>query len=113
MVLIAGAIVSYAINPIWKRFTETPTQLSINGNSDWSFPIYHLIYGSQLIYCYYGFVAMSAYDLFFIQCIMQLSYRFTTMSDLLSLLQETGERNARKDKEVLVDIYKMHLDVLE
>lgn len=114
IVLIVSAVSTYAIFPVFIGFSELPTQISINGKDDWTFPNYQIIYGLQLIYCFYGIGAMIAFDCVFIQCVMQFTYRFQTLSDLLSLLRETDQpRNSKKDKQILVDIYKMHLDVQE
>lgn len=58
---------------------------------------------------------MAGYDVIFIQCIMLMKYRFRTMTEMLQLLQfsEVTKGDALKKNEILVDIYKMHVNVLE
>lgn len=110
--VVIGAF-AYALQPVLLRVHETPTQVSINGNDQWSLPVFVLIYVTQVTTGVILALGICGYDNVFIQCSMVMSYRFRTMGQLLSLLNYKGPRDARKDMQVLVDVYKMHLSVLE
>lgn len=92
-----------------------PTPVYINGNTFWPMKTYVAIYLGQSIYAFSGMCAMGGYDVIFIQCIMLMKYRFRTLIEMLKLLKssDVDQRDDRKDKEILVDLYKMHLNVLE
>lgn len=112
-VLIGIGTCAYLFQPIVTGVRETPTQVSINGNDYWPDHIFYMIYLAQFTHgCCVG-LGMIGYDNIFIQFTMAMSYRFRTMTELLHLLDYSGERSEAKDRQVLVDIYKMHLKVLE
>lgn len=110
--VIVVTVLSYLAQPMVAGNNGTPTLISINGTTDWSLSVYCLIYASQAIYAFSVLFSMGAYDAIFIQCIMVLLFRFRTMSHILRLLDESGYRSPVEDKEILVDVYKMQLDVL-
>lgn len=103
----------YLFNPVFMRVRETPTQVSINGNDYWPDHVFALIYLGQFIHGVCVGFGLTAYDDVFIQFTMSMSYRFRTLTELLKLLNYSGERNNQKDRQILVDIYKLHLSVLE
>lgn len=110
--VVIGAF-AYALQPVLLRVHETPTQVSINGNDQWPLHTFVLIYVAQVTTGVILALGICGYDNVFIQCSMVMSYRFRTMSQLLNLLNYKGPRDAGKDRQVLVDVYKMHLSVLE
>lgn len=105
--------VGYVIQPIVLRVRETPTQISINGDDNWSDHIYVLLYLAQCAHCYCAAFGMTSYDSIFIQCMMSIGYRFRTLSEMLTLLDYPGARDERKDRRILTYVYKMHLNVLQ
>lgn len=114
--LIIAAIALYLLTPFLSLNERAlPTPVSINGNTFWPMKTYVAIYLGQSIYAFSGMCAMGGYDVIFIQCIMLMKYRFRTLIEMLKLLKssDVDQRDDRKDKEILVDIYKMHLNVLE
>lgn len=104
---------SYLFTPMVLRVRETPTQVSINGNDYWPDHIFVAIYIGQFIHGSCVCFGISAYDLVFITFTMTMSYRFRTMTEILKLLNYVGKRDDKKDRKILVDLYKMHLSVLE
>lgn len=103
----------YVFNPIFMRVRETPTQVSINGNTDWPDHIFVLIYLGEIMHGFCVMCGVSAYDNVFVQFTMSMAYRFRTMKELLELLNYSGQRDNQRDRRILVDLYKMHLSVLK
>lgn len=103
----------YLVMPLWEGNRSMPTPISIGGNKYWSLQVWLVLYCGQIIHGCCVFFALSGYDTIFIQCTMLMKYRFRMMSNMLSLLRDTKQSDSRKHKEILVDVYKMHLDVLE
>lgn len=104
---------TYLFQPIIMRVRETPTQVSLNGNNDWPDHVFFLLYLGQFTHGVCAGLGMTSYDSAFIMCIMSMAYRFRTLTQMLTLLDYTGTRNDQKDRQILDDIYKMHIDVLE
>lgn len=104
---------SYLFQPIVLRVRETPTQVSINGNDNWPDHIFVLIYLGQFAHGVCVAFGLTSYDSVFVQCMMAMSYRFRTLKELLNLLSYQGPRDSNRDRKILTDVYKMHLDVLE
>lgn len=111
--LVVSACGLYVIQPIVLRVRKTPTPISINGNDYWPTHIFGIIYLGQFINAIIHGCGLSAYDGVFIQCTMTMSYRFRTLKEVLNLLNYSGPRDDQRDRQILVDIYKMHLSVLE
>lgn len=81
--------------------------------------IYILIYFGQVVYGLCVCFLLSGYDAIFIQCIMTISYRFRSMANLLQLITEGPsseqplmERDHAKDRQLIDEVYKMHVQVL-
>lgn len=110
--LVGSAVVFYLAQPLIKGNRTTPTPISLNGVTYHPSPVFLSFYFGQLIHAFFVFVAMSGYDAIFIQCIQLATYRFRTMSQLLGLLKNCEAEDVQKQKEILVDMSKMHLDVL-
>lgn len=87
--------------------------VSIDGNDYWPGPAFFLLYCCQVCHAAFSGFGLAAYDGVFLQITMSLTYRFTTMRELLNLLDYQGKRDNGKDRQILVDIYKMHYSVLE
>lgn len=111
--LIVLGTLAFLFTPIVTGVRETPTQLSINGNDYWPDRTFVLIYIGQFVHGSCVGFGLTGYDDVFIQFTMTMSYRFRTMTELLGLLNYKGNRDYSKDRQVLVDIYQMHLEVLE
>lgn len=103
----------YLFQPIVLRVRQTPTQVSINGNDYWPDHIFALIYLGQFAHGICVAFGMTSYDSIYIQLMMALSYRFRTLSEMLTLLDYPGPRDDGKDRRILTNVYKMHLNVLE
>lgn len=69
-------------------------------------------YVGQAIHGVFVVTAISGYDAIFIQCIMLMTYKFKTMVDLLHILKDCREKDQLQQQQVLVDLHKMHLNVL-
>lgn len=99
--------------PLWEGPQSLPTPISVNGNECWPFRVYLALYLGQFIHAFCVVCGLSGYDVIFIQCLLVMKYRFRMMSNMLSLLQDIKQRDSEKHKEILVDVHKMHLDVME
>lgn len=71
------------------------------------------IYLLQMLHCYLIFFGATGFDAVFMQGIMILSYKFRSMTGLLGLLDNCSEQEEGVQREILVDIHKMHLDILQ
>lgn len=104
------------MQPMLLRVRETPTRIIINGDEakDWPHHLFALIYVTQCFYALCCATTIFAYDGVFILIAMSLRYRFRVLAQLLlSSLSYPGPRDHRKDRRILLDIYKIHLSVLE
>lgn len=111
-VIIGTAALSYVLQPLINGNRETPAVISINGVTYWPLHIFLAIYAGQVLYAFCVFFILCAYDVIFIQCVLTMSYRFRTMCEILKLLNYSGPRLDEKDKQIIVDVYLMHLSVL-
>lgn len=110
---VCASTLLYLFQPLVSGNRETPTQVNINGNDYWPIRIFLMIYLGQFIHGVCVGFGITAYDDVFIQCIMVMSYRFKTLGELLKLLNYDGLRDEKRDRKILVDVYKMHLSALE
>ena len=110
-----SAVTFYLTLPLLEGNRATPTPVSIDGVilSQVSFKYFVLIYGGEFLHAFFVFLVISGFDAIFIQCIMSMTFRFRTMRELLNLLSDCSKLQPEEQKEILVDIYKMHLNVLE
>lgn len=92
-VLIGSAAFLYMMKPLGEGNRATPTPI--------------VVLQSVLV-----IASMAGYDAVFILCIQLMTYRFRTMNETMQLLKDCKQVGAEQQKEILVDIYKMRLDVL-
>lgn len=111
--MVGLAVTFYLLLPLWEGNRSTPTPLSYNGNLYYTRTLFLTIYFGQILHGFCVFLAIGAYDAIFIQCIMVMTYKFRAMTELLRLLAICDDLKAEEQKEILVDIYKIHLNVLE
>lgn len=109
------AVILYACKPFFLGYRELPTPIVLNGvpSRDWPSFWYWLLY---IDFCYNGFIILFnciADESFFIMNIVILGKRFATAGEMLQLLNYSGPRDRKKDREVLVDSCKIHAEVLE
>lgn len=112
-VLIFSAVGFYVSLPMWQGNQLTPTPLTFGGQMYTSGSVYLTTYGAQMIHAFCVSLTLSGYDAIFILCTMIMTYRFKTMIELLKLLQDCTTKDGPSQREIIVDIYKMHLELLE
>lgn len=105
----------YLSMPILTGSGELPTPTTLNGVQDKDlpssvfYPLYFLYTTNSIIIFFY----VMADDIFFILNILMFYKRFETIKDILGLLNYGGERNRQKDKRILRDTYRMHIELKE
>lgn len=109
---MGSAVSLYLIQPLFHGNRTIPTPISLNGVTYYPFPVFLAFYLGQIVHGTFVFLALSGYDIIFIQCIKLMTYRFRTMSKLLCLLKNCEKLDMELQKEILVDISKIHLNVL-
>lgn len=112
-VLVGSAVMFYLGQPLLIGNRAVPTTVSIDGVHYFTFRVFVSIYLGQILHGICVFLVLSGYDAIFIQSTMLMTYKFKTMIDLLQLLKDCQETRPAAQKQILVDICKMHLNVLE
>lgn len=112
-VFVCVALLFYLVNPLVQGNRMTPTPLSFGGVTYLSMPRFVSLYLLQSIHSLCVAFTLCGYDAIFITCIMLMTYKFRTMGRLLELLHDCSVIDAKEQKVILVDIYKMHMDLLE
>ena len=109
-----GAAFVYLGTPIFTWTKTLPSPIEWNGVPESEFPTHiYLILYVALFYSTVNVVLMiMATDSFFAIAVVILGMRFATIAGLLKQLNYSGERNRKKDQELIKYCYQMHLDVL-
>lgn len=109
------AATSYALLPIISGSGELPTPSAVNGIPDveWPRSIYSYLYVHYSINAFIVLFYVLAEETFFFFNVLILSNRFATITDILRLLNYSGERDRAKDQRILKDSYILHLEVLK
>lgn len=88
---------------VWNGVPET----------EFSLPMYLLIYVGLMYSTYNVVLSIMASDCFFAISAVILGNRFKTIGGLLTLLNYSGERDRKKDQELIRYCYLMHLEVMQ
>lgn len=109
------ATICYICTPMLHRTKTLPTPIIYNGVSESEFftPFYLFCYVALFYSTLNVVLSMMATDCFFAITAIMLGNRFATMSGLMKLLNYEGERDRKKDQELIKYCYLMHLEVME
>lgn len=102
----------YVTWPLALGNRTTPTPLSYNGETYFSQRVFLTIYVAQVLHAHCVCFGINGFDILFIQSILILTFHFTTMRNILKMLDNCMEVSEQKQKDIMVQIYKMHLDQL-
>lgn len=105
----------YVIQPILLNTGGVPTPITINGvpDTEFSWPLYITFYCFFTLNTYSIAFFFIAFEAFFALCVIVLGHRLSIISDLVLLLNYTGDRDRTKDKCIIKDCYLMHLEILD
>lgn len=111
--IIAG--INYIGQPLFTRTKTLPTPIVWHGQSetDFSIPMYLALYVALTYSTYNVVLSIMATDCFFAISAIILGNRFVTIGGLLKMLNYAGERDRKKDQEIIKCCYLMHLEVME
>lgn len=109
------AAINYIGQPLFTRTRTLPTPIVWNGVSETEFPtpMYLFLYVALSYSTYNVVLSIMATDCFFAISAVILGNRFKTIGGLLTLLNYSGERDRKKDQELIRYCYLMHLEVLQ
>lgn len=105
----------YLLQPLVLGNGGLPTPITWNGISEdeFAWPVFYSIYAVYVLNAYIVVHFLVPIESFYVFCILILGHRFASIGNILSMLNYKGERDRRKDHEIICDAVKWHVEVFE